>query len=37
MPIHSYTLACTKNDLSYQHALAWRAMDKDLLERLGKL
>ena len=32
-----YTLACTKNDLSYQHALARRAKDKELLERLGKL
>ncbi len=32
-----YTLACTKNDLSYQHAVAWRAKDKDLLEQLGKL
>ena len=32
-----YTLACTKNDMSYQHSLAWRARDKELLDRLGNL
>lgn len=32
-----YTLACTKNDLSYQHARARRTKDKELLDQLGKL
>lgn len=32
-----YTLACTKNDQSYHRALARRAKDEALLEKLGRL
>ena len=32
-----FTLACTKNDQSRQHALALRARDASLLEKLAKL
>ena len=32
-----HTLACTKNDQSHRHALALRAKDIELLDKLGKL
>jgi hypothetical protein len=32
-----FTLACTKNDQSRQHALALRARDASLLEKLANL
>ncbi len=32
-----YTLHCTKNDRSHQHALEWRRKDEEMLGRLGRM
>lgn len=32
-----YTLHCTKNDRSHQHALEWRRKDEEMLVRLGRM